>query len=44
MKFRNRGRVTLNLRWCRSDIHYTHILYEIKILLIRNFMRKNDDY
>jgi len=44
MKFRHRGIVTLNLRWCRLDINCTHILYEIKIVLLRNFVRKSDDY
>jgi len=35
--------VTLNLRWCRSRVICTHILYEIKIILLRNFVKQSDD-
>jgi hypothetical protein len=44
MKFRNRRGLTLNLSLSRSDVNCTHILYEIKIVFLRNFMRKVDDY
>jgi len=35
--------VTLNLHWCRSAMNCTHILYEIKIVLSRNFVKQSDD-